>query len=116
MLVQVNHFRLLLKFNRTHVDAHHNLQNLVAMSQVNNGGKLKLLFISSVITLFLKGLLPTANSSAAASGKFCIYLKENISYYFLGSFPVFPSASYLTTQVAGKHTEGLFNLFFLIVN
>ncbi|CAF3390638.1 unnamed protein product [Rotaria sp. Silwood1] len=54
-------------------DAHHNLQNLVAMSQMNNGG-----------------LLPTATSPVAASA----------------SFPVFPSASYLSSQVAGKHTEG----------
>ncbi|CAF0931465.1 unnamed protein product [Rotaria sordida] len=55
-------------------DAHHNLQNLVAMSQMNNGG-----------------LLPTATSPVAASA----------------SFPIFPSASsYLSSQVAGKHTEG----------
>jgi CUG-BP- and ETR3-like factor len=54
-------------------DAHHNLQNLVAMSQVNNGG-----------------LLPPATSPGTASA----------------SFPVFPSPSYLPSQVAGKHTEG----------
>ncbi|CAF1595755.1 unnamed protein product [Rotaria magnacalcarata] len=54
-------------------DAHHNLQNLVAMSQMNNGG-----------------LLPTATSPVAASA----------------AFPVFPSTSYLPSQVAGKHTEG----------
>ncbi|CAF1163170.1 unnamed protein product [Adineta steineri] len=55
-------------------DAHHNLQNLVAMSQVNNGG-----------------LLSTTNPSAAAAA---------------ASFPVFPSSSYISSQVAGKHTEG----------
>jgi CUG-BP- and ETR3-like factor len=54
-------------------DAHHNLQNLVAMSQVNNAG-----------------LLPTATSPGTASA----------------SFPVFSSPSYISSQVAGKHTEG----------
>jgi len=63
-------------------DAHHNLQNLVAMSQVNNGGLLPTNMHPS----------PTTNSSAAPPA----------------SFPVFPSSSssYLTAQVAGKHTEG----------
>jgi hypothetical protein len=31
-----------IESNRYDLDAHHNLQNLVAMSQVNNGGKLEL--------------------------------------------------------------------------
>ncbi|CAF1424011.1 unnamed protein product [Adineta steineri] len=61
-------------------DAHHNLQNLVAMSQLNNGGLLPTNMHPS----------PTTNSSAAPQA----------------SFPVFPSPSYMTTQVAGKHTEG----------
>jgi hypothetical protein len=61
-------------------DAHHNLQNLVAMSQVNHGGLLPNNMHPS----------PTTNSSAAAQA----------------SFPVFPSPSYMTSQVAGKHTEG----------
>jgi len=52
--------------NNTSPDAHHNLQNLVAMSQVNN---------------------PSSGTASA-------------------SFPIFPSPSYLSTQVVGKHTEG----------
>jgi CUG-BP- and ETR3-like factor len=61
-------------------DAHHNLQNLVAMSQVNNGGLLPTNIHQN----------PTTNSSVAPGA----------------SFPVFSSPSYLTSQVAGKHTEG----------
>nr|BAK03068.1 predicted protein [Hordeum vulgare subsp. vulgare] len=61
-------------------DAHHNLQSLVAMSQVNNGGMLPANMHPS----------PTTNSSTAPQA----------------SFPVFPSQSYITAQVAGKHTEG----------
>jgi len=38
------------------------------------------------------GLLPTSTSPVAASA----------------SFPVFSSPSYISSQVAGKHTEGLF--------
>jgi CUG-BP- and ETR3-like factor len=61
-------------------DAHHNLQNLVAMSQVNNTGLLPTAMHPS----------PTTSSPAAPPA----------------SFPIFPSPSYLTSQVAGKHTEG----------
>ncbi|CAF3870745.1 unnamed protein product [Rotaria sp. Silwood2] len=61
-------------------DAHHNLQNLVAMSQINNGGLLPTNMHSS----------PTTNSPVAAPA----------------SFSVFPSPTYITSQVAGKHTEG----------
>jgi CUG-BP- and ETR3-like factor len=61
-------------------DAHHNLQNLVAMSQVNNGGLLPTNMHPS----------PTTNSPAAPPA----------------SFPVFSSSSYISSQVAGKHTEG----------
>jgi hypothetical protein len=49
------------------------------MSQVNNGG----------------GLLPTSTSPVAAAAA-------------SASFPVFSSPSYISSQVAGKHTEGLF--------
>jgi len=48
------------------------------MSQVNNGS----------------GLLPTSTSPVAAAAS--------------ASFPVFSSPSYISSQVAGKHTEGLF--------
>jgi hypothetical protein len=57
------------------------------MSQVNNGG----------------GLLPTSTSPVAAAAA-------------SASFPVFSSPSYISAQVAGKHTEGLFEfiiIFFL---
>jgi hypothetical protein len=39
------------------------------------------------------GLLPTSTSPVAAAS---------------ASFPVFSSPSYISSQVAGKHTEGLF--------
>jgi len=35
---------------------------------------------------------------------------------FLASFSVFPSPSYLTSQVAGRHTEGMFELFSYIIH
>ncbi|CAF0756169.1 unnamed protein product [Rotaria sp. Silwood1] len=64
----------------SNADAHHNLQNLVAMSQINNGGLLPTNMHPS----------STANSSIAPPA----------------SFSVFPSPTYITSQVVGKHTEG----------
>ncbi|CAF2249706.1 unnamed protein product [Rotaria magnacalcarata] len=61
-------------------DAHHNLQNLVTLSQINNGGLLPTNMHPS----------PTTSSSTAPPA----------------SFNVFPPPTYINTQVAGKHTEG----------